>query len=61
MNNGPCLDTLNQIIQSTEQFRKAEATGRLKKIPISDGMALVLYTSLKAPVNAHWKARQGIS
>jgi TolB-like protein/class 3 adenylate cyclase/Tfp pilus assembly protein PilF len=44
------LETLNQIVRSTEQFRKAEASGRLKKIPTSDGMALVFYTSAKAPV-----------
>jgi len=39
------LDTLNQIVRSTEEFRKAEATGRLLKIPDGDGMALVFYTS----------------
>jgi TolB-like protein/Tfp pilus assembly protein PilF/class 3 adenylate cyclase len=44
------LATLNQIVRSTEQFRKAEATGRLKKIPTNDGMALVFCTSAKAPV-----------
>jgi TolB-like protein/class 3 adenylate cyclase len=44
------LETLNQIVRSTEQFRKAEATGRLLKIPAGDGMALVFYTSPEAPV-----------
>jgi TolB-like protein/class 3 adenylate cyclase len=44
------LEALKQIVRGTEQFRKAEATGRLEKIPTSDGMALVFYTSLKAPV-----------
>jgi TolB-like protein/tetratricopeptide (TPR) repeat protein/class 3 adenylate cyclase len=44
------LDTLNQIVRSTEEFRKAEATGRLLKIPAGDGMALVFYTSPEAPV-----------
>jgi TolB-like protein/Tfp pilus assembly protein PilF len=44
------LETLKQIVRGTEQFRKAEATGQLIKIPTSDGMALVFYTSLKAPV-----------
>jgi TolB-like protein/tetratricopeptide (TPR) repeat protein/class 3 adenylate cyclase len=43
------LDTLNQIVRSTEEFRKAEATGRLIKIPAGDGMALVFYTSPEAP------------
>jgi class 3 adenylate cyclase len=44
------LETLKQIVRSTEQFRKAEATGQLEKIPTSDGMALVFYTSPEAPV-----------
>ena len=43
------LETLNQIVRSTEQFRKAEATGQLIKIPTGDGMALVFYTSPEAP------------
>jgi TolB-like protein/class 3 adenylate cyclase/Tfp pilus assembly protein PilF len=44
------LETLNQIVRSTEQFRKTEATGQLIKIPTGDGMALVFYTSPEAPV-----------
>jgi TolB-like protein/class 3 adenylate cyclase/Flp pilus assembly protein TadD len=44
------LKTLNQIVRGTEQFRKAEAAGRLLKIPAGDGMALVFYTSPEAPV-----------
>ena len=44
------LETLNQIVRCTEQFRKAEAAGRLLKIPAGDGMALVFYTSPEAPV-----------
>jgi TolB-like protein len=44
------LEKLKQIVRGTEQFRKAEATGQLEKIPTSDGMALVFYTSLKAPM-----------
>jgi TolB-like protein/class 3 adenylate cyclase/Tfp pilus assembly protein PilF len=44
------LETLNQIVRGTEQFRKAEAAGRLLKIPAGDGMALVFYTSPEAPV-----------
>src|SRR5215468_9704635 len=44
------LETLNQIVRGTEQFRKAEVAGRLLKIPAGDGMALVFYTSPEAPV-----------
>src|SRR6516225_4000559 len=44
------LETLNQTVRGTEQFRKAEEAGRLLKIPAGDGMALVFYTSPEAPV-----------
>jgi len=44
------LETLNQTVRGTEQFRKAEAAGRLLKIPAGDGMGLVFYTSPEAPV-----------
>src|SRR5712692_7710108 len=44
------LDTLNQIVRGTDQFRSAEAAGRLIKIPAGDGMALVFYNSPEAPV-----------
>jgi len=44
------LDTLNQIIRSTNEFREAETAGRLIKIPTGDGMALVFYTSPETPV-----------
>jgi TolB-like protein/class 3 adenylate cyclase/Flp pilus assembly protein TadD len=44
------LDTLNQIVRTTEEFRRAEAAGRLIKIPAGDGMALVFYNRPEAPV-----------
>src|SRR5713101_4729526 len=44
------LDTLNQIVRGTDQFRSAEAASRLIKIPTGDGMALVFYNSPEAPV-----------
>ena len=44
------LETLNSIIRSTDEFRRAEAARRLIKIPTGDGMALVFYTSPEAPV-----------
>jgi class 3 adenylate cyclase len=44
------LDTLNQIVRSTDEFRSAEATGRLIKIPTGDGMALGFYNSPETPV-----------
>jgi TolB-like protein/class 3 adenylate cyclase/Tfp pilus assembly protein PilF len=44
------VDELTQIVRSTAQFQKAEASQRLIKISTGDGMALVFYTSPEAPV-----------
>ena len=44
------IEQLNQIVQSTDEFRKAESESRLLKIPTGDGMALVFYRSPEAPV-----------
>src|SRR5262249_31968556 len=44
------LESLNQIVRGTKQFRSAEAAGRLIKIPTGDGMALVFYKSPEEPI-----------
>src|SRR6266571_5356625 len=44
------LQQLNQVVRSTEQFRMAEAAGKLIRIPVGDGMALVFFGSPEAPV-----------
>src|SRR5437868_11778300 len=44
------LRELNQIVRSTEQFRIAEAAGKLIRLPTGDGMALAFFTSPEAPV-----------
>jgi TolB-like protein/Tfp pilus assembly protein PilF len=44
------LGQLNQIVRATEQFRAAEATGKLVRLPTGDGMALAFFTSVDAPV-----------
>jgi TolB-like protein/class 3 adenylate cyclase/Tfp pilus assembly protein PilF len=44
------LELLNEIVRTTEQFRKAEANHRLITIPTGDGMALVFYNTPEAPV-----------
>jgi TolB-like protein/class 3 adenylate cyclase/Tfp pilus assembly protein PilF len=44
------VEELNQIVRGSEQFQRAEAAGRLIKIPTGDGMALVFYRSPEAPV-----------
>src|SRR5947209_15466885 len=46
------VDELNQIVRASEQFQRAEAAGRLLKIPTGDGMALVFYTSPEAPAQS---------
>src|SRR5437763_4281329 len=43
------VDELTQIVRVTAEFHKAEAAGRLLKLPTGDGMALVFYTSPEAP------------
>jgi TolB-like protein/Tfp pilus assembly protein PilF len=43
------VDQLTKVVRSSDQYQKAEASGRLIKIPTGDGMALVFYTSPAAP------------
>ena len=43
------VDELKEVVRASGQFQKAEAAGRLIKIPTGDGMALVFYTSPEAP------------
>src|SRR5947207_15636490 len=45
------VEELNQVVRASEQFRRAEAAGRLLKIATGDGMALVFYTSPEAPAH----------
>src|SRR5205814_10315853 len=44
------LDTLKKIVRGTEQFRAAEAEGKLLRLPTGDGGALVFRNSPEAPV-----------
>jgi tetratricopeptide (TPR) repeat protein len=44
------LEALKQIVRGTEQFKKAEAEGKLLRLPTGDGGALVFRTTLEAPV-----------
>ena len=44
------IQTLRQIVRGTEQFRLAEAEGKLVRLPTGDGGALVFRNSLEAPV-----------
>jgi serine/threonine-protein kinase len=44
------LGELNRVVRGTEQFRAAEAAGKLVRLPTGDGMALAFFTSVDAPV-----------
>src|ERR1700693_3870064 len=44
------LQTLKEIVRATDQFRIAEAAGKLLRLPTGDGGALVFRTSPEAPV-----------
>src|SRR6202162_651719 len=44
------IQKLKQIVRGTEQFRIAEAEGKLLRLPTGDGGALVFRTTLEAPI-----------
>src|SRR5881227_3316616 len=44
------IQKLRQIVRATEQFRLAEAEGKLLRLPTGDGGALVFRNSSEAPV-----------
>src|SRR5213595_2413928 len=44
------LQELNQIVRSSECFRSAEASGKLNRVPMGDGMALLFFHSPEEPV-----------
>ena len=44
------IQKLREIVRGTEQFRTAEAEGKLLRLPTGDGGALVFRTSPEAPV-----------
>src|SRR6516162_7541173 len=44
------VETLKKIVRGTEQFRQAEAEGKLLRLPTGDGGALVFRNHSEAPV-----------
>src|SRR5712691_7875147 len=44
------VQQLNQIVRKAPQFRKSEAAGKLIRIPVGDGMALVFFQTPEEPV-----------
>src|SRR5438105_9145253 len=49
------IQTLRKIVRGTEQFRLAEAEGRLLRLPTGDGGALVFRNSPRRRSYAPWK------
>ena len=45
-----CSQRLNQVVRNTNQFRVAEATDKLIRLPTGDGMVLVFFSSPEEPV-----------
>src|SRR6266478_524083 len=54
------LQTLNEIVRSTAQFRASDASGMLVRIPTGDGMALIFRDSLESPVRCALEISQTI-
>jgi TolB-like protein/class 3 adenylate cyclase/Tfp pilus assembly protein PilF len=44
------LDKLNEVVRGTQQFKNAEAAGKLIRLPTGDGMVLAFFTNPEAPV-----------
>jgi TolB-like protein/class 3 adenylate cyclase/Tfp pilus assembly protein PilF len=44
------VQQLNSVVRKTPQFRKSEAGGKLIRIPVGDGMALVFFQTPEEPV-----------
>src|SRR5437660_12086859 len=51
---------LSDVVRETEQFRSAEAEGKLVRLPTGDGMALVFRTSPEAPVQCALELSKGL-
>ncbi len=44
------VEQLNQFVRKSPQFRKSESAGKLIRIPVGDGMALVFFQTPEEPV-----------
>ncbi len=54
------LQKLKEIVRATEQFRVAEAEGKLLRLPAGDGGALVFRTNPEAPVLCAQEISKGL-
>lgn len=44
------VQQLNRVVRNTHQFRQSEAAGKLIRLPVGDGMALVFFDTPEEPV-----------
>ena len=49
---------LNEIVSATDEFCKADAEGKLIRLPTGDGMALVFFGDPEAPARPQAHRRQ---
>src|SRR2546428_9043528 len=54
------LQDLNEIVRKTDQFRTAEADGKLIRLPTGDGMALVFSSSPEVPLECALEISQAM-
>src|SRR2546423_13257683 len=54
------IEELNEVVRSSERFRKAEAANRILKIPTGDGMALVFYKSPEEPAECAFEISRAL-
>jgi len=54
------LAELNDVVRGTEHFRSAEAEGKLVRLPMGDGMALVFHNSPEEPARCALEISQSL-
>src|SRR5436305_4948429 len=54
------IQRLREIVRATEQFRSAEAEGKLLRLPTGDGGALVFRNNPEAPVRCALEIAQAL-
>src|SRR5215831_9477708 len=54
------LQTLNEIVRNTAQFRASDSRGMLVRIPTGDGMALIFRDTVEAPLRCAVEISQGV-
>src|SRR5438045_8909108 len=54
------LNKLNTIVRETDQFKSAEAAGKLVRLPTGDGMALAFFTNPEPPLKCGFEISQSV-